>query len=101
MPRGRPAQDLTPEEKMQKKFLEINEEWRDKVAALSVEQIKTEITEVVNNENENQKNKEDDQHLAEAKETYQEAAAGYKEATKMNRLKVKFALRVLGDKGGI
>ena len=95
------AADTTPEERMQKKFLLLDEEWRDKVAALEVNEIKAVITEVVNNENENQKAKDDDQDLSEKKESYQSAAESYKEATKFNRLKVKYCLRVLNDKGGI
>lgn len=101
MPRGRPPQNLTPEEKIQKKLEQIDEEWRDSVAAMTPEQIKNVITEVSQNEAENQQSKEDDQDLESKHLAYQDASVGYKEATQMNKLKVRFALRVLSDKGAI
>lgn len=101
MPRGRPPQNLTPEERLQRKFTNIDEEWRDKVAAMTPDQLRVVVTEVSHNESENQKAKEEDQHLEETKAAYQDASAGYKEASAMNKLKIKFALRVLSDKGAI
>lgn len=97
--RGRPA--MTPDEKAQKKFNEIPVEWRDRVAGLSADEIKDIIAEVAGDENENQKAKDEDRDLAEKRVLFQEAGAQYKEGTKMNRLKTKFALRVLGDRGGL
>lgn len=102
MPRGRPASNLTADEKLQKKFeTDLPEDWRDNVAAMSVERLNAALAEVAENEDLNQKAKEDDQDLASAKETYQTAAAGYKEATQANKLRTKYILRVLRDKGAM
>lgn len=95
------VQELTASEKLEKKFKDIDEEWRDKVAALSAVEVKAVLAELAYNENENQKAKEEDQDLASKKESYDSAAEGYKEATKSNKLKTKYALKVLSDKGGI
>lgn len=90
MPRGRPRRD---------KFLDLPEEWRNAMAETATEKLNSTLTEVVSNEEENQKNKEEDQDLASCKEAYQTAAAGYKEATRLNKLKMRYIVRVLSDRG--
>jgi hypothetical protein len=101
MPRGRPPSNLTPDEKLQKKFEQLPVEWRDKVATMTVEDLNAALAEVAKNENENQLNKENDQDLAEKKESYSFASAQYKEATTANKLRTKFLIRVLGDRGAL
>ena len=96
---GRPA--LSPEAKEAKKFATLPVEWKDAIASMTVDQIRGEIAKVAHDESENQKNKQDDQHLAEKKAEKEEAEAQYKEASDANKNKMKFALRVLEDKGGI
>lgn len=90
--RGRPAISL--EDKLPR-------EWVDAVAAMSVEDLKNEVAKVANDESVNQRNKEDDQQLAEAKAAHDDAGAQYKEASKENKNKVALLLRVLGDKGAL
>ena len=80
-------------------FAAIPEEWRDAVAASTVEQIDARIAELAKNEEENQNNKKEDEDLAEKKEAVKFAAEGYREATKMYKLKMKYVMRVLGDSG--
>jgi hypothetical protein len=91
----RPAKN--PEEK----FLELPQDWRTKVEALSIDDLKNELMVVVDNERENLKNKDEDQHLKEAKESYTDAAAQYKEASKAHKLMINYVLRILGDKGAV
>jgi len=82
-------------------FAELPPEWKDAVEAMSVDNLKNEMVSVSSNEHENQKNKEEDQDLASKKELYKEAGAGYKEASKANKLKIKYVLRHLSDKGAL
>lgn len=81
------------------KFKELDTDWKDAVAASTPEQLDAKIVELVKAEEENQATKASDPQLAELKEQLKEAGAGYKEATKGFKLRVKFILRVLGDKG--
>jgi 16S rRNA C1402 (ribose-2'-O) methylase RsmI len=83
------------------KFQDLPEDWKSLVETMGVEQLKNELMLIVNSEDQNQKNKEDDQHLQEVKLAYIDAAAGYKEATKANKLKMKYVFRHLVDKGAI
>lgn len=81
-------------------FESIPEDWKDAVAASSVDAINARIAEVAKAEEENLRLKGEDFDLASLKEQVKEAGAQYSEATKMNRLKIRYAMRVLGDKGG-
>jgi hypothetical protein len=67
---------------------------------MSVDKLRDKLGEIALNQEAVQDAKENDQDLASAKETYDTAGAGYKEATKMNKLRVKFIRRVIGDKDG-
>ncbi len=86
---------LENEEKLLKKFEKIDEDWRHRVEVMGPAEIKAILVEVTQNEATNQEMKEDDEELAQAKAAYDAAGLGYKEATTMNKLKIKFAVRQL------
>jgi hypothetical protein len=63
--------------------------------------LNTQICEAAKSEEENQKAKTEDQALAEAKVAASEAGEQYKESKKMNTLRIRFCMRVLGDRGKV
>lgn len=95
-----PRTALEADEKLAKKFAELDPDWREKVEASGIEGVKGLLVEVQKNEELNQDMKEQDQDLASAKETYDTAGAGYRESTKANKLKIRYALRKLKSLGG-
>lgn len=80
-------------------FDTIPEDWREALESASEAQIRTKISEVALAEEENQDAKDDDQDLAAAKEQAKEAGAQYADATKSNRLKIRFARQLLQSRG--
>jgi predicted carbohydrate-binding protein with CBM5 and CBM33 domain len=88
--RGRPAKSP---------FADLDLEFKDAIASMSTEDINKRIAEVAKNQEENLKAMKEDQQLAEAKAAAASAGAGYKEATKMNRLRVRYAMEILGARG--
>lgn len=80
-------------------FEDLSDDWRDKVATMDSELIRLEMAQVTMNEQDNQSAMEDDDDLQNAKEQAKIAGEGYKEATKANKLKLKFLRQVLEDKG--
>lgn len=80
------------------KFESIPSEWRDAVAGGSAEDIRARIAEVALNQEELSKAQENDEDLSNLKEQVKVASEGYRDGTKMNRLKIQFAKRVLEDK---
>lgn len=77
----------------------LSGDFKDGVAQSSPEQVRDRIAQIAMDEANNQKLKADDQDLADKKEQVKLAAEGYVEATKQNKLKIKFAMQVLEDKG--
>lgn len=93
MPRGRkpgPPKD---------KFEDIDEEFKDSVAAMDEAEIRDQIAKISLTQVAIMEAKDQDADLKMKKEQASEAGAVYREATKMNKLKIEFARRVLGDKG--
>jgi hypothetical protein len=90
MARGRPHKG---------EFADLDTEWKDSIAAMPVEEINSKIAEVAKAEAENQKVMKEDQQLAEAKMAAKMAGEGYREATKMSKLRIKYCVRVLADRG--
>jgi hypothetical protein len=88
------------EDKLAKKFAELDPEWREKVESSGVDAVKGLLVEVQKNEEANQDAKEEDQDLASCKEAYDVAGAGYKEFSKASKLKIRYALRKLKSLGG-
>lgn len=85
--------------KVKDPYQDLPEEWKDAVAQGTVEEINARISEVAKAEALNQEAKEQDLDLASLKEQVKEAGAQYSEATKANKMKIKFCMRVLGDRG--
>jgi hypothetical protein len=81
------------------KFAELDEEFKNSVSSMSPDAINLKIAEVAKNENENQRLKKEDEDLEAQKVLYKEAGQSYKDATKANKLRIAFMIRVLGDKG--
>jgi len=80
-------------------FADLDAEFKDMIASSSIEIINNKIAEVAKNQEENLRAMADDQDLQEKKEAVKMASEGYRDASKMNRLKVIYAMRVLGDRG--
>jgi hypothetical protein len=88
------------EEKLAKKFAELDSDWRAKVEASNAAEVKTLLVEVQQIEEANQDAKEADEELASAKAEYDTLGAGYKECTKDSKLRIRYALRKLKSLGG-
>jgi hypothetical protein len=88
-----------PRQSAKDPFEALDSDFKDTISGSTVDEINARIAEVAKSEEENQKAKKDDQDLAEKKAQATEAGAQYKEASKMNRLRIRYAMRVLGDKG--
>ncbi len=88
MPRGRPKSNGNP-------FVDLPSEWKVKADSSSIVELNAVLAEIAKSEEQMQLEKESDPDLASAKEEYEEAMAGYREAKRLNRLKTKYTLRVL------
>jgi hypothetical protein len=95
-----PRTAMDPEAALLKKFEKIDQEWRDTVSAMPVDELKAQLIQVTKNEHENQAAKEQDEDLEQRKRDYEFAASGYKDATQINKLKLKFLVRHLKAKNG-
>jgi hypothetical protein len=80
-------------------FDDLPMDFKEAVEHLAPEEINMRIAEVAKSEVENLENKKADQDLAEKLAAAKEAGAQYRDATKQNKLKIRFMKRVLGDKG--
>ncbi|MDE2103615.1 MAG: hypothetical protein KGL39_40630 [Patescibacteria group bacterium] len=90
MPRGRPRKDP---------FADVPKEWIDAVASASADDIRRRVAETALAEQSNLQAMRDDQDLAEKKEAVKLASEGYREATKVNTQKIRYAQQVLRDRG--
>lgn len=81
-------------------FEALPDEFRDAIANLSREDIRSRIAQVALDQAELMEAKVKDVDFESAREAAKEAGAVYREGTKMNKLKIEFAKRVLDDKGG-
>lgn len=93
MPRGRkpgPPKD---------KFEDLDEDFKNAVAGMDEAEIKNRIAKISLDQVTLMEAKALDADLKLKQEQSREAGAIYREGTKMNRLRIEFARRVLGDKG--
>lgn len=90
-----------PQKKLAKKnpFDAISEDWRAALESASETEVRAKISETALAEEENQDLKDQDQDLAAAKEQAKEAGAQYADATKINRLKIRYARQLLQSRG--
>jgi hypothetical protein len=94
---GRPKGSKNKEKKDE--FADLPAEWKDAVAGMDKPAIDARIAEVAKAEEENQKLKGDDEDLKSRQLEAREAGKQYSDGTKANKLKIRFAMRVLRDKG--
>lgn len=87
---GRPKKD---------KFADLDEDFRDSIAGMDEAGIKRRIAEIALNQVAMNIAKENDEDLQQKQEAAKVAGEGYREVTKMNRLRIEYARQVLGDKG--
>ena len=80
-------------------FADLDSDFKDKISGMDEAGIRNIIATVALNEEANTNNKKNDQDLKDKKDTAKFAEEGYKKASKMNKLRIKFAKRVLEDKG--
>lgn len=71
----------------------------DSLNGANAEQLKAKFAEVAKAEEANQSAKKADEDLNSKKDAVAAASEGYRELTKKNRLKIKFLIRQLSDKG--
>lgn len=90
---------MARQRKIKDPFEGLDEEFKAAVASMGGQDINLRIAEVAKNEQANQELKAEDEQLNELKAQVKDASAGYREATKLNKLKIKFCRRVLADKG--
>lgn len=90
---ARPKKNKSPYE-------DLPQDWKDSVAAKSISEINDEIASVAKRQDENVKAMKDDPDLENLKWQVAEASAPYREATKLNKLKISYAIEVLEAKGG-
>lgn len=88
--RGRPKKEA---------WADLSEEFKDSVQGKSEQELRNMVAQVAMQEEENKKNMKEDQHLSELKIQVKDAAAGYREATKANTLKVRFLKETLELRG--
>lgn len=81
-------------------FKDIDSDWRDRIAAMSAEEINGEIAKVAKDQEALDAAKDADDDLASLKEQVKVAMEPYNDGRKANRLKIRYAIQVLGDKGG-
>lgn len=89
-----------PKPSIQQKVQKDFPEFADEVAGLSVEQLDARISETAKAAEEIQTSKESDEGLEEAKASVSELNAPYKEALKVTRLKIKYLIALIKEKGG-
>lgn len=81
-------------------FSDVPQEFRDSVDAGDREEIRRLISQVALDQVELELAQVADEDYQRIKEQYKEAGAIYREGTKVNKLKIKYAQRVFEDKGG-
>lgn len=87
---GRPKKD---------KFADLPKEFKEAVSSEKDDALNARISTLAKNEELNQKAKKEDEDLNNLKDRVAVASAGYKEATKAYKLKMKFIMSVLDSRG--
>ena len=87
--------------KKKQPFEDLDQDFKDTVANMKDEEIKTKLCEVAINEHENRQAKKQDMDLQQKQEAYQLAGEIYREATKMNKLRTAYCYDILAARGKI
>ena len=85
---------------MKNPFEKLPPEFTDAVQNMTVAEMNARISTVAKGEQDNQTAKENDEALEEAKAKASELGAPYSDATKMNKLKIKYLYMQIKAKGG-
>lgn len=80
-------------------FADLDQEFKDTIDNMSDEDIKKRVSEVAIAEHENRANKAKDEDLAEKVAAAKFAGEQYREATKMNKLRIAYAHFILESRG--
>lgn len=80
-------------------FDELSAEFKDAAQHADTAKLKSVLMEIGMSEQLNLASMKADQDLKEKKEAVKDASAGYREVTKFNKLKTKFVLEQLSDRG--
>jgi ElaB/YqjD/DUF883 family membrane-anchored ribosome-binding protein len=82
-------------------FDDLDSEWKDGIVAMTSEEIDQRIADTAKAEAENQKAKKEDAHLESCRTAVKVASEGYREHTKMSKLRIRYCMQVLGDRGKV
>jgi hypothetical protein len=80
-------------------FADLDGDWKDMIVGMSAEEINNRIAEIAKAEQEVQALKKEDADLNAIREQYKVASSGYREHTKQSKLRIKYCMRVLSDRG--
>ena len=80
-------------------FKDLDDDYKTTIEAMKDDEIRFKIAQVAMDQDELMKVKSEDQDLAEKSEAVKEASAIYREGTKMNRLRIKYAKQMLESRG--
>lgn len=89
-----------PKKSPLEKLREEQPSFVDEVVGLSVDQLNNRLARLAKDAELNEEAKEDDEDLAKAQAEASELSAPYKDAKKMIRLKSRFIISLIKDKGG-
>jgi hypothetical protein len=82
-----------------KKFDILDEDWKDKFASATTEDLNLEIAKTAKDQEALEKVQDEDQDLASLKEQVKTAMEPYRDGKKANRAKIQWLVQVLGDRG--
>jgi hypothetical protein len=99
MPKKSTSPEVTKLPPSNKKFDILDEDWKDKFAAATPDDINGEIAKVAKDQEALDKAKDEDQDLASLKEQVSTANEPYRDGKKANRAKIQWLVQVLGDRG--
>lgn len=91
---ARPKKDSNP-------FAALDEDFRTAIESGTDDEIRRKVSDVAFNEQENQRMKAEDMQLQEAKAAAKEAGEQYSDASKMNKLRIRYAFSVLDARGKV
>jgi hypothetical protein len=85
--------------KRKDEFADLDSDWKSGIASMSTDEVNARIAEIAKAEQEMQATKKEDEDLNSLREQLKAAAQGYREHTKLSKLRIKFCMRVLADRG--
>lgn len=84
---------------LEEKLNAIESTFVDSLNGATLDQLKMKLSDVTKAEISNQAHKSADQDLNNKKDSYDVAGEGYREVTKKNKLKMRYIIQQLSDKG--